>query len=118
LGELYSFELFTLKLKVAGRVFFFTLITITMTNLPCEDCCQPINICDCEVVKLAQLVTWLSCTRIRGNLDQLIMSYITEQQMPQVLERVRTYVGDYVFNGVTAQREIAALVVEKQGYPL
>jgi hypothetical protein len=69
-------------------------------------------------VKLAQLATWLSFTRIRGYLDQLIMSYIEEDRMLKVLERVRAYVGDYVFNGVTAQREIAALVVEKQGYPL
>jgi hypothetical protein len=38
--------------------------------------------------------------------------------MVKVLERVRAYMGDYVFNGVAAQREIAALVVEKQGYPL
>ena len=69
-------------------------------------------------VKLAQLATWLSFTRIHGYLDQLIMSYVEEQRMLKVLERVRTYVGDYVFNGVAAQREIAALVVEKQGYPL
>jgi hypothetical protein len=69
-------------------------------------------------VKLAQLATWLSFTRMRDNLDQLIMTYVQEQRIPQVLERVRAYIGDYVFNGVTAQREIAALVVEKQGYPL
>jgi alkylation response protein AidB-like acyl-CoA dehydrogenase len=69
-------------------------------------------------VKLAQLATWLSFTRIRGNLDQLIMTYVQEQRIPQILERVRAYIGDYVFNGVAAQREIAALVVEKQGYPL
>jgi len=31
---------------------------------------------------------------------------------------VRTYVGDYLVNGVTLQREVAAIVVEKQGYPL
>jgi hypothetical protein len=69
-------------------------------------------------VKLAQLATWLSFTRMRGYLDQLIMSYVEADRMPKVLERVRAYVGDYVFNGVTAQREIAAIVVEKQGYPL
>jgi alkylation response protein AidB-like acyl-CoA dehydrogenase len=69
-------------------------------------------------VKLAQLATWLSFTRIRSNLDQMIMTYVDEQRMPKVLERVRAYVGDYVFNGVTAQREIANIVVEKQGYPL
>jgi hypothetical protein len=69
-------------------------------------------------VKLAQLATWLSFTRMRGYLDQLVMTYVEESRMLKVLERVRAYVGDYVFNGVAAQREIAALVVEKQGYPL
>jgi alkylation response protein AidB-like acyl-CoA dehydrogenase len=69
-------------------------------------------------VKLAQLATWLSFTRMRGYLDQLIMTYVEESRMVKVLERVRAYMGDYVFNGVAAQREIAALVVEKQGYPL
>ncbi len=69
-------------------------------------------------VKLAQLATWLSFTRMRGYLDQLIMAYVEQNRMPKVLERVRTYIGDYVFNGVAAQREIATLVVEKQGYPL
>ncbi|HEX3639951.1 MAG TPA: acyl-CoA dehydrogenase family protein, partial [Ktedonobacteraceae bacterium] len=69
-------------------------------------------------IKLAQLATWLSFSRIRSNLDQLIMSYVDEHRVEKVLERVRTYVGDYLFNGVAAQREIAALVVEKQGYPL
>jgi len=34
------------------------------------------------------------------------------------LARVRDYLGDYVLNGVALQREIAAVVVEKQGYPL
>jgi alkylation response protein AidB-like acyl-CoA dehydrogenase len=69
-------------------------------------------------IKLAQLATWLSFTRMHGYLDQLIMTYVEEKRMLKVLERVRAYMGDYVFNGVTAQREIAALVVEKQGYPL
>lgn len=69
-------------------------------------------------IKLAQLATWLSFSRIRSNLDQLIMSYVEEQRVEKVLARVRTYVGDYMLNGVALQREIAALVVEKQGYPL
>jgi len=69
-------------------------------------------------IKLAQLAVWLSFSRIRSNLDQLIMSYVEEHRVEKVLARVRTYVGDYLFNGVAAQREIATLVVEKQGYPL
>jgi alkylation response protein AidB-like acyl-CoA dehydrogenase len=69
-------------------------------------------------IKLAQLVIWLSCSRIRSNLDQLIMSYIDEPRVEKVLTRIRMYIGDYQFNGVAVQREIAALVVEKQGYPL
>jgi alkylation response protein AidB-like acyl-CoA dehydrogenase len=69
-------------------------------------------------VKLAQLATWLSLGRIRTNLDQAIMSYVEPHRVERVLERVRAYVGDYLLNGVALQREIAALVVEKQGYPL
>ena len=69
-------------------------------------------------IKLAQLVTWLSFSRIRSNLDQLIMSYINEPRVEKVLTRIRMYIGDYQFNGVAAQREIATFVVEKQGYPL
>jgi len=69
-------------------------------------------------IKLAQLATWYAITRIRGNLDQLIITYIDEARASKVLSRTRAYVGDYMLNGVTLQREIAALVVEKQGYPL
>ncbi len=69
-------------------------------------------------IKLAQLATWLSFSRIRTNLDQMIMTYIDEKRVEKVLERVRAYVGDYVLNGVAVQREVAALVIEKQGYPL
>ncbi|HEV2655659.1 MAG TPA: hypothetical protein VGT82_11910, partial [Ktedonobacteraceae bacterium] len=69
-------------------------------------------------VKLAQLATWLAFSRIRSNLDQLIMTNTDEERIEKELARIRTYVGDYVFNGVTVQRELAALVVEKQGYPL
>jgi hypothetical protein len=69
-------------------------------------------------VKLAQLATWLAFTRIRTNLDQVIMTNLDEEQAQQELTRVRAYVGDYVLNGVKLQREIADLVVQKQGYPL
>ncbi|MBO0791529.1 MAG: acyl-CoA dehydrogenase family protein [Ktedonobacteraceae bacterium] len=69
-------------------------------------------------VKLAQLATWLSFARIRTNLDQLIMSYTEEEKVEKELARVRGYLGDYPLNGVAAQRAIAALVVEQQGYPL
>jgi alkylation response protein AidB-like acyl-CoA dehydrogenase len=69
-------------------------------------------------VKLAQLATWLAFSRLRSNLDQMIMTNTDAEKVEKELARVRTYVGDYVFNGVAAQREIAALVVEKQGYPL
>jgi hypothetical protein len=69
-------------------------------------------------IKLAQLATWTAITRLRGNLDQLIITYIDEARASKVLSRTRTYIGDYMINGVKLQREIAALVVEKQGYPL
>jgi alkylation response protein AidB-like acyl-CoA dehydrogenase len=68
-------------------------------------------------VKLAQLATWLAFTRIRSNLDQMIMSYMSESAAEE-LPRVRAYVGDYTVNGVALQRDLAALIVEKQGYPL
>lgn len=69
-------------------------------------------------IKLAQLATWTALTRLRSNLDQLIQTYVDEKRAEKVLGRVRTYVGDYMLNAVHLQREIAALVVEKQGYPL
>ena len=55
---------------------------------------------------------------MRDNLDQLIMTYFDEARINKVLSRTRAYIGDYMMNGVKLQREIAALVVEKQGYPL
>ncbi|GCE47605.1 hypothetical protein EI42_03846 [Thermosporothrix hazakensis] len=69
-------------------------------------------------VKLAQLASWLAFSRIRTNLDQMIMTYIDEARVAKELERVRSYVGDYQLNGVALQRTIADIVVEKQGYPL
>ncbi len=69
-------------------------------------------------VKLAQLATWLSFARIHTNLKGMIMTYIDEKRVEKVLERVHAYLGEYLINGVTLQREIAAIVVEKQGYPL
>jgi len=69
-------------------------------------------------VKLAQLATWLAYSRIRLNLDQLIMTNNEPEKAEKELARVRAYVGDYVLNGVAVQRELAALIVEKQGYPL
>jgi alkylation response protein AidB-like acyl-CoA dehydrogenase len=69
-------------------------------------------------IKLAQLETWLAFSRIRANLDQMIMSNMTESEAQEELPRIRSYVGDYLINGVALQREIAALVIEKRGYPL
>src|SRR6266446_7072846 len=69
-------------------------------------------------VKLAQLATWLAFSRMRANLDQMIMTNMDEDRVEKELARVRTYVGDYLVNGVALQREVAAIVVEKQGYPL
>ncbi|HLX58591.1 MAG TPA: acyl-CoA dehydrogenase family protein [Ktedonobacteraceae bacterium] len=68
-------------------------------------------------IKLAQLATWLAFSRLRANLDQMIMSSIDEDKVEKELACVRAYVGDYLLNGVTLQREIAAIVVEKRGYP-
>jgi alkylation response protein AidB-like acyl-CoA dehydrogenase len=68
--------------------------------------------------KLAQLATWLAFARIRTNLDQMIQTNIDEGYVEKELARVRTYIGDFNLNGVALQRELAAIVVEKQGYPL
>ncbi len=68
--------------------------------------------------KLAQFETWLAFSRIRANLDQIIMSNMSERDALEELPRIRNYVGDYLVNGVTLQRELAALIVEKHGYPL
>src|SRR5205823_13497746 len=69
-------------------------------------------------VKLAQLATWLAFSRMRLNLDQMIMTNMNEDQVEKELSRVRTYLGDYLLNGVTLQRELAEIVVEKHGYPV
>jgi alkylation response protein AidB-like acyl-CoA dehydrogenase len=69
-------------------------------------------------VQLAQLASWLAFSRMRTNLDQMIMTYLEADRVEKELARVRSYVGDYTLNGVAAQRTLAALVVEKQGYPL
>ncbi len=69
-------------------------------------------------VKLAQLATWLAFSRMRSNLDQMIMTNLSEDEIPAELQLVRSYIGDYQLNGVTAQRELAAIIVKKQSYPL
>ena len=45
-------------------------------------------------VKLAQLATWLAFTRLRSNLDQMIMTNTSENEVQQELQRVRNYIGD------------------------
>lgn len=67
-------------------------------------------------VQMAQLATWLAFSRMRSNLDQMIMT--NTDRVEKELTRVRTYLGDYLLNGVALQREIADIVVEKKGYPL
>ena len=69
-------------------------------------------------IKLAQLAAWLSFSRLRSNLDQMITAYVDPSRAEKVLSRVRNYVGDYLLNAVQVQRELAAIVVERQGYPL
>ncbi len=69
-------------------------------------------------VRLAQLATWLAFSRMRTNLEQIIMTNLDEDKVAKELARVRAYLGDYLFNGVAAQRELTTLIVEKQGYPL
>ena len=69
-------------------------------------------------VKLAQLATWLAFSRLRSNLDQMIITNTAEGEVQAELQLVRSYIGDYLLNGVALQRELAAIIVKKQAYPL
>jgi len=69
-------------------------------------------------VQLAQLATWLAFSRMRTNLDQMIMTNTEADRVEKELSRVRAYIGDYLVNGVTLQRTLAAIIVEKKSYPL
>src|SRR5438445_7595507 len=69
-------------------------------------------------VKLAQLAAWLAFSRLRSNLDQMIITNTAEGEVQAELQLVRSYIGDYLLNGVALQRELAASIVEKQAYPL
>ena len=69
-------------------------------------------------VKLAQLTAWLAFSRLRSNLDQMIITNTAEGEVQAELQLVRSYIGDYLLNGVALQRELAAIIVKKQAYPL
>jgi len=69
-------------------------------------------------VKLAQLTAWLAFSRLRSNLDQMIITNTGEGEVQAELQLVRSYIGDYLLNGVALQRELAAIIVKKQAYPL
>ncbi len=69
-------------------------------------------------IKLAQLATWLAFSRMRSNLDQMLMTNLSESEVQEELPHVRIYIGDYLLNGVAVQRELATIIVEKKGYPL
>ena len=69
-------------------------------------------------VKLAQLAAWLAFSRLRSNLDQMIITNTGEGEVQAELQLVRSYIGDYLLNGVALQRELAAIIVKKQAYPL
>src|SRR6266487_2289537 len=51
-------------------------------------------------VKLAQLATWLAFSRMRSNLDQMIITNTAEGEVQAELQLVRSYIGDYLLNGV------------------
>ena len=69
-------------------------------------------------VKLAQLAAWLAFSRLRSNLDQMIITNTAGGEVQAELQLVRSYIGDYLLNGVALQRELAAIIVKKQAYPL
>ncbi|HEY7358992.1 MAG TPA: acyl-CoA dehydrogenase family protein [Ktedonobacterales bacterium] len=68
--------------------------------------------------QLAQLTTWRFFTNMRANLERVLQATTTGDELRAELAQVRAYLGDYELNAVALQREIAALVVAKNGYPL
>jgi alkylation response protein AidB-like acyl-CoA dehydrogenase len=68
--------------------------------------------------QLAQLTTWRFFTNMRINLERVLQAITTGDELRAELAQVRAYLGDYELNAVALQREIAALVVAKNGYPL
>jgi alkylation response protein AidB-like acyl-CoA dehydrogenase len=68
--------------------------------------------------QLAQLTLWRFFTNMRANLERVLQAIASGDELHEELARVRAYVGDYTLNAVALQREIAALVVAKNGYPL
>ncbi|HLW01740.1 MAG TPA: acyl-CoA dehydrogenase family protein [Ktedonobacterales bacterium] len=68
--------------------------------------------------KLAQLTLWRFFTNMRANLERVLQAIATGDELRAELAQVRAYLGDYDLNAVALQREIAALVVDKGGYPL
>jgi alkylation response protein AidB-like acyl-CoA dehydrogenase len=68
--------------------------------------------------KLAQLTLWRFLPNLRINLERVIMATSSGADLRDDLAHVRAYLGDYDLNAIPLQREIAALVVAKGGYPL
>lgn len=68
--------------------------------------------------KLAQLTLWRFLPNLRANLERVLMATTSGDELREDLARVRSYLGDYELNAIPLQREIAALVVAKGGYPL
>ena len=66
-----------------------------IVRLPCNPGLHRGDANSATHVKLAQLATWLAFSRLRTNLEQMIMTYTDTESVEQVLARVRTYVGDY-----------------------
>ncbi len=69
-------------------------------------------------IQLAQLTTWRFFTTMRANLERVLQAITSGDDLRAELAQVRAYLGDYNLNAVALQREIAALVVAKNGYPL
>ncbi len=68
--------------------------------------------------KLAQLTLWRFLPNLRANLERVLMATTSGEELREDLAHVRGYLGDYDLNAIPLQREIAALVVAKGGYPL
>ncbi len=68
--------------------------------------------------QLAQLTLWRFFSNMRNNLERVLMVIASGDELRAELAQVRAYLGDYELNAVVLQREIAALVVARGGYPL
>jgi alkylation response protein AidB-like acyl-CoA dehydrogenase len=68
--------------------------------------------------QLANLVAWRLLPQIRTSLERIIEAAMEGSDRANELKLVRGYLADLDVNGTDLQRNVAALVIAKGGYPL